>query len=148
MPQENPSRKTTTSSRADNKNNNAIISEPRLTLTNVNRLNNVQLVTIGFKVPVEVWVKYHSLSKNDKFIVKQILEKVIAELAGAGGQGGAQNVNININVQNVEVKQEIRVEEKLLVYLERLYALRDPLPPLQRELVEKAYREAKRLLVP
>lgn len=146
--QENPSRKTTASSRADNKNNNASDSEQMLTLINVNKPPETQYYVIGFRVPVEVWVKYHSLSKNDKFIVKQILEKVIAELAGSSGQAGIQNVNININVQNVEVKQEIRVEERLLAYLERLYALRDPLPPIQKELIEKAYREAKKLLVP
>ena len=147
MQRPNPSRRTTVSSRADNSSYNNDYSMADVNVYKRLQRDEVLSSIISFRVPVEVKVIYNNLTLSDRRLLRDIIINIIKEFAGVK-KGERQNININVNVNQIQQKVEVRVEEKLLSYLERLYALRDPLPPLQRELVEKAYREAKRLLVP
>ena len=98
---------------------------------------------VSFRVPLYVKMVYESLEPEAKRRVKLALEQVILAMAGLEappqpGQPVIINMNINVNENKPQVNVNLDVS-KLVDLVTRLYELRRPLPPLQRELVEKLY---------
>ena len=102
---------------------------------------------ISIRVPLEIKVIWNALGKKDKRALKEAFQAIINEYAGKKAEQ-EKNININVNINQIEQKVEIDVNEKLLTILQRLYKLREPLPPLQKQLIEQALKEAEKLLVP
>lgn len=98
---------------------------------------------ISFRIPLYIKIIYDSLEPEVKRRIKLALEQVILAMAGLEvppqpGQPVIINMNINVNENKPQVNVNIDIS-KLVDLVSRLYELRKPLPPLQRELVEKLY---------
>lgn len=103
---------------------------------------------IAFKVNYEVYIKYKNLDIDSKHTLVKLIQQVIEQYAAQAPANLLQNnININININKVENNVKVEGLERIFHLIQRLYYLRDPLPPLQRSLIEEAVKEAKKLLV-
>ena len=87
--------------------------------------------------------------------IRLALKIAYGVLAGASevkaGRIVIQNpiVNLNINNNHNEVRPEVNVNvdlQGILEVVEKLYNLRQPLPPVQRKLVEQLYRDLRKII--
>ena len=104
--------------------------------------------TLCFRVPI----KYKIMYKKMAYIQKKRLREAIPGLIEAMARGSRpQNspVIITINMNIAEAKAEAKAEVKLLIEIkelvEKLYELRGPLPPLQRQIIEKLHKLVRRM---
>ncbi len=93
-------------------------------------------------------MKYKNLDIDSKHTLVKLIQQVIEQYAAqAPASILNNNININININKVENTVKLEGMERIFYLIQRLHALRDPLPPLQRQLIEEAVKEAKKLLV-
>ena len=108
--------------------------------------------TISVRVPARYKYMYMRLGPREKLLFKSGVMGLIEALYRGGsssGSGGAVVVNINVNINENHAETRVNVDPGLLTEIrelaEYLYRLRRPLPPAQRETVEKLYRLVGRL---
>ena len=110
--------------------------------------------TISIRIPVSYKLKYLDLDHK----AKQLFKLGVIALIDALYSGSEHidmnpmvfNININVNEAKAESKPEINVNVDLgeiVRLVAKLYNYRDPLPPLQRKLIETLYKKIEKMVV-
>ena len=117
---------------------------------------NKKSVYIGFRASIEYLEKLdfiaHKLrARNISETIRESIDITYAVLSGANIDVGTVVIqNPVVNIVKNEAKAETTVNVDLgnvVKIIQRLYSLREPLPPLQKKLIEKLYNEIKKKMV-
>jgi len=127
--------------------------------TSINELERIDKITspICVRVPVSYKLKYMELDHKRKHLFKLGVMGLIDALYNEKKASTVNtyqpmifNININYaeanNTNTVNNKVEANISE-LVKIVQRLYALREPLPPLQRQLVETLYKKITKPII-
>ena len=107
---------------------------------------------IGFRVPLKYKIMYRKLNPESRARIKKVLcgliEAFYTGQRSMTSEDRASIININISIaeskaeaaSKAEAKSEVNIDYKMIKLIQKLYEFRDPLPPLQRKLIEQLYR--------
>jgi len=108
--------------------------------------------TISFRVPLKYKIMYRKLNPESRARIKKVLcgliEAFYTGQRSMTSEDRASIININISIaeskaeaaSKAEAKSEVNIDYKMIKLIQKLYEFRDPLPPLQRKLIEQLYR--------
>jgi len=132
-------------------NNNTNNDDALLSLIRNKLSSDSRDAVIGLRVPQRIKLIWEFLDPEQKRVFRDAFVSMIDQFTTQYQRQQVVNINVNINMVKAEAKavQESRIEvsSEVVDLIVKLYNLRNPLPQLQREIVEKLYRLVKQQVV-
>jgi len=107
---------------------------------------------ISLRVSLRAKTVWDALDVESKRMLRNVFENILLQYTIQYQKQQIINVNVNINVNKVEnkVNESSSIQDALNEIAEmvsRLYSLRNTLPPLQRQVIEKLYEKVESLIL-